>query len=65
MWACLEGDGKKGEQASVTSSPNGLQGVSGQGEKKSSRGRGEPEEDPVCANMCMCVHACVKALLSA
>lgn len=63
MWACLEGDGEKGEQASVTSSPNGLQGVSGQGKKKSRRGCGEPEEDPVCANMC--VHACVKALLSA
>lgn len=31
MWVCLEKDGKRGKQASVTSSPNGLQGVSGQG----------------------------------
>lgn len=65
MWACLQEDGKRGEQASVTSSPNGLQGGSGQGGMELSRGCGEPEEDPACANVCMCVHACVKALLSA
>lgn len=30
-----------------------------------SQGCGEPEEDPACANTCMCVDACVKALFSA
>lgn len=54
-WACLQEDGKRGEQASVTSSPNDLQGVSGQGGWSCPRVVGSLKKI-LHVQMCVCVY---------